>query len=135
MWVMVVRAGAPTPITSPNPDWSGFLRDDSDGVAPEPLVGVFFHTAELKALRKQYGRPDVPEQSPAANIAAMALVGLIETRDDLCRTAARWALTWSLCERWVQYGIANLRGVPLSHGGLAQADITNVGYRYKADGK
>lgn len=165
MWVMVVKAGTPTPIATPDSGWRGFLRDNSDGVVPEPLIGVFFDTAELKALReqvhaadfapawaeqvqnaeafalvdpeatanpvipyarKQYGRPEVPEQSPAASVAAMAFVGLIETRDDLRRTAARWALTWSRCERWVQYGIENLRGVPLSHGRFAQADITTV---------
>lgn len=72
----------------------------------------------------QYGRPNVtasPFASPFPRARALAYVGLIEKRPDLLRMAARWALTWTRCERWVQYGIEALPGVPLSHGRFAQS--------------
>jgi len=72
----------------------------------------------------QYGRPNVtpsPFAAPFPRVRALAYVGLIEKRSDMLRMAARWALTWTKCERWVQYGIEALPGVPLSHGRFAQS--------------
>lgn len=68
----------------------------------------------------QYGRPNVPA-SPFPRARALAYVGLIEKRSDMLRMAARWALTWTRCDRWVQYGIESLPGVPLSHGRFVQS--------------
>lgn len=72
----------------------------------------------------QYGRPNVPESpfaSPFPRVRALAYVGLMERRPDMLRMAARWALTWTRCKRWVHYGIEALPGVPLSHGRFVQS--------------
>jgi len=76
--------------------------------------------------RKQYGRPDVPEQPHFAEVDNLAFVGLVEKRSAMMRVAARWALTWSRCERWVQCGVENLRGIEHSHGRFIQASATII---------
>lgn len=162
MWVMLVKAGTPTPLPKPDPAWPGLLRPDAAG-EPEPLLGLLFDRAALTDIRQfvrtpqicaqwqaavrqaeacmavvpedtahpiipyatsHYGRPGTPEKAPFADAENLAFVGLVEERPDLLRQAARWALTWSRCERWVQFGCECLRGIPMSHGRFAQSSAT-----------
>lgn len=69
----------------------------------------------------RYGRPRCSDEWFFHHPATIAFVGLIECRGDLLQLAARWALTWSLCKRWVCYGIEALEGVEMSHGRFTQS--------------
>ena len=71
--------------------------------------------------KERFGRPNAPDRAPFGKAISLATVGLIEQRPEMLRLAARWALVWSQCKRWVQYGLEALDGIRHDHGRFAQA--------------
>jgi len=77
----------------------------------------------------RWGRTYAYNRRTAYQAGALAYAGLIEGRVDLLRLAARWALTWTRCRRWVCYGVECIDAIPFSHGRFIQAMISQVSAR------
>jgi len=92
----------------------GYLVDK----APEEFVNPVIST-----FTTGFGRPNAPyaHAGIAGRVRTLGYVGIVEKRADMLRLAARWALTWTRCERWAEYGIENLKGIPFSSGRFTQS--------------
>ena len=71
--------------------------------------------------KERFGRPDAPDRAPFPKAMVLATVGLVQRRPDMLRLAARWALTWAQCKRWVQYGLEAVEGIGYNHGRFGQS--------------
>ena len=81
----------------------------------------------IPVSRDRYGRPNVIWNfNNEPNPVLLAFAGLVEQRADWLKLAARWALTWSECERWVYYGVEHMGEYSAMHGCFGQAGFTST---------
>jgi len=102
--------------------WRETVESASRALARAPEDGV---SPVVASSTQRYGRADIRTKIfPARTAMDLAYVGLVEERPEMLRHAARWALTRTLCKRWVEYGIEALDGLELSHGRFQQSTET-----------